>query len=265
VRGDRSGREFLAFWLKDGRVLAGMNANIWDQGDDIRRSCAAAPPLTPTVWQTHRSTWRSFFEASVGGRSAFRMGSPADGPTRPLTSPDMTIEPLAPVPDDKDWTWVLDTACPDCGFDAVAIRTTDVASQVRGTATAFAIVLQRPGARDRPQPGVWSALEYGCHVRDVCRVFNERVRLMLSQDDPLFPDWDQDATALAERYWTQEPVVVTAELAAAAETVARSFEGVDVDQWSRPGRRSNGSVFTVDSLARYLLHDLVHHLHDIGA
>ena len=36
VRGDRSGREFLAFWLKDGRVLAGMNANIWDAGDDIK-------------------------------------------------------------------------------------------------------------------------------------------------------------------------------------------------------------------------------------
>ena len=36
VRGDRDGREFLAFWLRDGRVLAGMNANIWDQGDDIK-------------------------------------------------------------------------------------------------------------------------------------------------------------------------------------------------------------------------------------
>jgi 3-phenylpropionate/trans-cinnamate dioxygenase ferredoxin reductase component len=36
VRGDGSRREFLAFWLKDGRVLAGMNANIWDQGDDIK-------------------------------------------------------------------------------------------------------------------------------------------------------------------------------------------------------------------------------------
>ena len=36
LRGDRAAREFLAFWLKDGRVLAGMNANIWDQGDDIK-------------------------------------------------------------------------------------------------------------------------------------------------------------------------------------------------------------------------------------
>jgi len=36
LRGDRAGREFLAFWLRDGRVLAGLNANIWDQGDDIK-------------------------------------------------------------------------------------------------------------------------------------------------------------------------------------------------------------------------------------
>jgi len=36
LRGDLAGREFLAFWLKDGRVLAGMNANLWDQGDQIK-------------------------------------------------------------------------------------------------------------------------------------------------------------------------------------------------------------------------------------
>ena len=36
LRGDAAKREFLAFWLKDGRVLAGMNANVWDQGDDIK-------------------------------------------------------------------------------------------------------------------------------------------------------------------------------------------------------------------------------------
>ena len=36
IRGDLTAREFLAFWLKDGRVLAGMNANVWDQGDGIK-------------------------------------------------------------------------------------------------------------------------------------------------------------------------------------------------------------------------------------
>jgi hypothetical protein len=177
----------------------------------------------------------------------------------------MTVEPLTPTPDDKDWTWVLDTPCPECGFDAVAIKATDVATQVRDIAPAFEAVLDRPDARDRPEPGVWSPLEYGCHVRDVCRVFNDRVHLILSQDDPLFPNWDQDATALAERYWSQDPTVVATELAADAEMIADSFQSLDAEQWSRPGRRSNGSAFTADSLARYFLHDLVHHLHDISA
>jgi 3-phenylpropionate/trans-cinnamate dioxygenase ferredoxin reductase subunit len=34
-RGAPDSGEFLAFWLQDGRVLAGMNVNVWDVGDDI--------------------------------------------------------------------------------------------------------------------------------------------------------------------------------------------------------------------------------------
>jgi 3-phenylpropionate/trans-cinnamate dioxygenase ferredoxin reductase subunit len=35
-RGDRPGREFVAFWLRDGAVVAGMNVNVWDVSDDIQ-------------------------------------------------------------------------------------------------------------------------------------------------------------------------------------------------------------------------------------
>jgi len=35
VRGDLATREFIAFWLLDGRVAAGMNVNVWDVNDDI--------------------------------------------------------------------------------------------------------------------------------------------------------------------------------------------------------------------------------------
>ncbi len=44
IRGDLAAREFIAFWLHEGRVVAGMNVNVWDVGDDIKaliRSCAA--------------------------------------------------------------------------------------------------------------------------------------------------------------------------------------------------------------------------------
>ncbi|PZS02767.1 MAG: FAD-dependent oxidoreductase [Pseudonocardiales bacterium] len=35
-RGDKAGREFIAFWRKDGRVIAGMNVNIWDVDEPIK-------------------------------------------------------------------------------------------------------------------------------------------------------------------------------------------------------------------------------------
>ena len=36
VRGDLAGREFVAFWLRDGVVTAGMNVNVWDVGDAVK-------------------------------------------------------------------------------------------------------------------------------------------------------------------------------------------------------------------------------------
>jgi hypothetical protein len=50
----------------------------------------------------------------------------------------------------------------------------------------------------------------------------------------------------------------------AAEDVAGLYAAVRDVQWDRPGRRSNGSVFTVDTLARYHLHDIEHHLVDVA-
>jgi 3-phenylpropionate/trans-cinnamate dioxygenase ferredoxin reductase component len=36
LRGDLAGREFIAFWLRDGRLVAGMNVNVWDVSDAIQ-------------------------------------------------------------------------------------------------------------------------------------------------------------------------------------------------------------------------------------
>ncbi len=47
VRGDLRAREFIAFWLKDGRVLAGMNVNVWDVTEAIRKLIRSAQPCDP--------------------------------------------------------------------------------------------------------------------------------------------------------------------------------------------------------------------------
>lgn len=172
--------------------------------------------------------------------------------------------PPTPPADDKDWTWVLGAACPECGFQAGSVAGSEVAGLLRETAASWQVALAGVDVQHRPAPAVWSVLEYGTHCRDVYLIFGDRLRLLLEQDDPEFANWDQDATALEKRYWAGDPAVVAAELGAAAESAAQAFDGVAGQQWSRTGRRSNGSVFTVVSLGRYLVHDLVHHLHDIG-
>jgi len=166
-------------------------------------------------------------------------------------------------PDTKDWTWVLARPCPECGFEPTSVHPTDVAAHIRADAAEWVPRLAEPGVRDRPRPRVWSTLEYGCHIRDVHRIFNHRVRLMLDEDEPRFPNWDQDETARADDYGSQDPAAVATELFDAANVVADTYTGVPADAWSRRGLRSNGSEFTVSSIAIYHLHDIVHHTHDV--
>ena len=78
----------------------------------------------------------------------------------------MSIEP-----DTKDWTWVLDRPCPDCGFDATGLDRDRVPQAIRDNATLWEVVLGDDDAAVRPSSAVWSPLEYACHVRDVNVLF----------------------------------------------------------------------------------------------
>jgi hypothetical protein len=167
------------------------------------------------------------------------------------------------VPDGKDWTWVLGRPCPECGLDTQSFSREEIPAMIRANAAAWRGPLAAADAADRPRPGRWSALEYGCHVRDVFRLYDYRLGLMLTEDDPLYPNWDQDETAVAGDYASQDPAVVADELSSAADAIAASFAAVSGDQWLRPGRRGDGASFTVETFGRYFMHDPIHHLYDV--
>jgi hypothetical protein len=175
----------------------------------------------------------------------------------------MVTEPGPAIGDDKDWTWAAERTCPDCGYRPLTVAGPDLGAALRDSSDRWRRVLAGARVRDRPRPEVWSPLEYACHVRDVHRLFTARVGLMLAEDDPEFADWDQDGAAVAGRYWEQQPEAVADELAQAAEVTAARYDAVPPDAWGRTGRRSNGAMFTVTSIGRYHLHDVVHHLYDV--
>lgn len=167
------------------------------------------------------------------------------------------------VPDTKDWTWVLERRCGACGFDASTLPATDVSRMIRENAARWPALLNHPSVRARPDDSTWSGLEYACHVRDVFRLYDRRLEWMLTEDDPTFADWDQDATAVEDCYSEQGPDVVARDLLDAGSALADSFEAVPAPAWGRTGNRSDGAHFTIDTFARYLIHDPIHHVWDV--
>lgn len=167
-------------------------------------------------------------------------------------------------PDTKNWTWVLERSCPDCAFDAQTIDVHAAGAMIRRIAAEWHSLLDHPHVQDRPLANVWSTLEYGCHVRDVFVIFDQRLELMLTEDNPKFVNWDQDRTAVESNYGAQDPLKVGDELTTAATRLAARFDQVFGDEWLRRGTRSDGAQFSVGSFASYLLHDPIHHLWDVS-
>jgi hypothetical protein len=101
-------------------------------------------------------------------------------------------QPAAPPPvpgDTKDWTWVLERACPDCRFDGRDYPCETCGTAVRGIGQEWQEILgaDPESLRHRSRPDRWSTVEYGCHVRDVFRIFADRVELMLTTDGAASP------------------------------------------------------------------------------
>lgn len=170
---------------------------------------------------------------------------------------------MAIIPDISDWTWVLERPCADCGLRAGEVDFDELPGLIRANAAGWLAVLERADVAVRPNDHTWSPLEYAAHVRDCCRLFDERLGRVLDEDDPQLANWDQDATAIAERYDRQDPRAVSRELSVAAASVADAFAAVSVADRGRTARRSDGASFTVATLGPYFLHDIVHHLHDV--
>jgi hypothetical protein len=120
---------------------------------------------------------------------------------------------------------------------------------IRDIASQWEVLLLHPAATKRPVETVWSPSEYGCHVRDVFRLFDFRLELMLTEDDPMFPNWDQDETAISDRYDLQDPLVVRRELAIAGDLLAERFDAVTANEWLRTGYVATGQGLPWNRLA----------------
>ena len=165
----------------------------------------------------------------------------------------------------------LSNECEECGFTDEGVTPADVVEALRRFAKRYRAPLTRflPGEdgdallRTRPAEGVWSALEYAAHVRDVFDWYAGRVERILAEDGPVFDPVDPDQAAADGRYNEQDPVAVADGLVANAERLAALFEAVPEGAWDRSGL-SRGEPRSVLFYARGGVPEGNHHLLDIG-
>lgn len=174
--------------------------------------------------------------------------------------------PEAPVADAKDWTWVTQRQCPECGFDPATVGPGDLPELILGSAERYEVAVEKKGAEKRQWPEVWSPIEYGMHVADVIELMGQRLEAILDgEGEPVaFDDWDQDAAAVEKEYWLANGHAAAVLIRERAEGAAEDWAEPEGEQWGWVGRRGDGTEFTAQSLGLYLAHELIHHLHDIN-
>jgi hypothetical protein len=160
--------------------------------------------------------------------------------------------------------------CAECEFTYGLVGPDDLASALRTIARRYRAALFTDRAversvRSRPSAGVWSALEYGCHYRDVLLAQRERVLLALVEECPTFAPIYRDQRVELARYSSEDVGTVVGEIEMAADLIAWVFDGLSSVQLARPCiyNYPEPTERTVEWMGDHALHEGAHHLRDI--
>lgn len=158
--------------------------------------------------------------------------------------------------------------CTACGFAGDIRKAEEAAPAIVAGAADLAGTLRGEDQADltrRPDPAVWSPLEYGCHVRDVLLVQRERVLAARRTDRPSFDPMGRDERAVHDGYADQHPESVARQLQDAADLLANVLARLGPSDWERrviynyPERWERPLRW----VAVHTAHEVHHHLTDI--
>ena len=162
--------------------------------------------------------------------------------------------------------WPTDR-CADCGFVYDLGRSETVERDI-GEQVAEVVALLRAGEvdlRSRRRPGMWSPLEYGCHLRDMLLVQRERVLAARRVDRPDCAPMGREERVVHDGYAEQEPADVACQLTDAAELFGNVLARLAADDWDRTVvyHYPETSERSLRWLAVHTVHEAQHHLLDI--
>ena len=113
--------------------------------------------------------------------------------------------------------------------------------------------------RKKPAPDRWSALEVICHLRDVERLWADRLVKTAFSDRPLFSILDVNDLAARNRYNEQNPAAALKEFARLREDNLRLLRVLPASQWNRVGLHPKYGEMTIHRIVEIITgHDRGH-------
>ena len=173
----------------------------------------------------------------------------------------------------EGWEWprAATEECPQCGLHAGAQSPESLGAMAVELAAdwrEFLVTADDAYLRTNPEPGVFSPIQYGAHVRDILRVYGDRVLLAIAADDPEVPTFHPPDDEWA-RYNSLDREELATDIETQADRLAAILDSLDDDAWSRTVTRQalvSGTDavyrFTVAGIASYAVHEAHHHLLD---
>jgi S-DNA-T family DNA segregation ATPase FtsK/SpoIIIE len=156
--------------------------------------------------------------------------------------------------------------CPECGLDYDTVSPADAAVAIRSYPRRYGEALdgkEDDAVRRRPEPTVWSAIEYTAHVADIFPVFTSTVRKMRTESHAVVDDfWDPDQRAAEQHYGEKAIDDVLADMRANAGALADEIEAVPSDGWTREATFPWGDRDLL-TMVRNAVHEGTHHLRDV--
>jgi hypothetical protein len=154
--------------------------------------------------------------------------------------------------------------CAECGLDYGMTPPAAVGRLLHPLVSEYRARLEGDAGqlRVRPDRSTWSALEYACHVRDCFALYDWRIRTVLAEERPEFPQMRRDAIAVEHGYNDQRPADVAGKIAANHARLAGLLDHITGTEWQRVGIRE-GEPLSIAWMAVNTLHEARHHLMDI--
>jgi uncharacterized damage-inducible protein DinB len=128
---------------------------------------------------------------------------------------------------------------------AVLARLSSAPSRLADALRAFSA----EALRRAPQPGKWSAIEVACHLRDIDRLYAERVSKAAFSERPAF--WMMDNARVSERlgYREADPALVLKEHRRRREDLVSLLRSLPHGVWQRTGLHPKRGELTIEKLA----------------